>query len=203
MNSILRKHKRIFDVFLYLFWITFAYIWLTEWGKVVLFNEKWWFDIAGHALFGFAGTITLLYRYHIKSSRGVYYIAGYNLLSREIITRVGLYAIVWEFIELLYDLQIHTIYPSWLAKAQESSIDTSLDVLVAVCISTITMIGYVLFNKAYEKLYPDDFIKEKKSMLEDVMRHVNEEIVQHKKEHRMELYSSLFKMFKRLRKKHT
>ena len=36
-------------------WTLFAYFWLWGWNDDLFFDFGWWFDTAGHAIFGFFG----------------------------------------------------------------------------------------------------------------------------------------------------
>jgi len=204
MIGILRKYRKIINISIVFFWIIFYYVWgFLGWSDAHIFEESWWFDTAGHALFGFAGAITLLYLYRTYSLHGLFYFAGHKHLAVIVVAHIVLLGTLWELIELLWDLYIQPEYMAWLAKAQGSSMDTTIDILAETIAAFVVMFLYVAYNKAYEKFYPDNFRTEKKELLEEVAQHLSIEIARHKKEHRKEFYLSILRALRKHRKKNS
>ncbi len=73
-------------VVLVIYWSVHIYIWLIwGWEDSGLFDPAWWFDEAGHALFGAMGALTLLYLYRTYSLHGIFRFAGKKHLTKDIV----------------------------------------------------------------------------------------------------------------------
>ena len=141
--------------------ITHMYIWLNlGWGEVELFDRAWWFDEAGHALFGIIGALILLYLYKTYSLHGIFRFAGKKHLTKDIIEDVAFLGIIFELAELGWDLYLQPNYLAWLAKAQKGAADTMIDLIINPFFAFITLMIYFhcirLGRYIYKKIYPYD-----------------------------------------------
>ncbi|MDP3947103.1 MAG: hypothetical protein Q8Q41_00210 [bacterium] len=145
---------------LLIFWSLFAAIW-GFWAtgtQYEIFDPGWFFDEAGHAFFGMALAISLLILHQAYSSiyspllRSI----GEGHVMRDIIGEVALGGIIWETAELLWDLYVQKNYPAWLNRAQLNSVDTTLDILIAVLSAIILFFVYKGVKNIYYRLHGNE-----------------------------------------------
>lgn len=142
------------------FWLLFLFTWGYLWQDAELFGKAWWFDVLGHTVFGFFGAFTLLYLLRVYAIKGIFVFAGRFFLSIFIISIITILGVFWEVGELLWDLKLQPDYFNWIAKAQKNSVDTTVDILTNTGFAFFAMLLYGLYNKWYEKYYPNEYEKE-------------------------------------------
>ncbi len=145
---------------LIIFWSLFAAIWGFWVGglQYEMFEPGWWFDTAGHALFGAFLAVSLLI---LHQSYSVIYppllrALGEGHHMRDIIGEVAIGAVMWEAAELIRDLYVQKNYPAWITRAQLNSVDTTLDIISAVLFAILTLLAYEAAKKIYHRLRRDE-----------------------------------------------
>lgn len=153
------------------FWMCFGYVWLV-WGwkdTSELFSAAWWFDEAGHMLYGIMGGYTLLYYYQNYTVSGAFRLFGKLFLASSIISKITLWGVYWEIIEFVWDIWLQPAHFDWLGKAQSDSLDTSIDIILNSMFARIAMVLYGLYNMLYKKWYPDE---NEYGEIEDIKNHI-------------------------------
>jgi len=136
-------------------WIIFVYIWgIWNWKETELFKMTWWFDTAGHAVFGALGSLTLLYFYMPYSAELV-------------IAKITKWGIYWEAGELFYDYFIQPNFAGWLAQAQKGSADNIIDILTTYFSARLAMFVYKHF---YQKKEIEEEIDEIAERIEKISK---------------------------------
>ena len=207
MGNIRQWFKNRWPVAIFtIYWSIHVYIWLIwGWQKSELFNRAWWFDEWGHALFGIMGALTLLYLYKTYSLHGIFRFAGKKHLTKDIVEDIAIFGIIWEIIELSWDLYLQPSYFDWLSKAQKGAADTVIDLIVnplfallalVICFFCARFYAYV-----YEKIYPDDEntadVEEKIEEALEMLKYLDKNVRLLRKEHLKRLMPT-FKEFFRL-----
>lgn len=185
------------------FWLLFSYFW-TKWGwnsTATLFDYHWWYDTAGHAVFGFAGGLTLLYLFHTYAVVGIFRFAGKKFLGIIIVAIITLIGIFWEAGELLWDLRIQPNYFSWLGVAQINSIDTTVDLLTNTFFSAFSMLTYSCYSRVYEYLYPNEDEKEEIEEIIALIRHASLQIGARRRENLKHIVPALRELIRIARDK--
>lgn len=142
---------------LMIFWSLFAAIWgFWQMDRMAydIFSPNWWFDEAGHALFGVLLAVSLLI---LHQNYSVVYppllrALGEGHHMRDIVGEVALGAVLWEAAELIKDLYSQMNYSAWIARAQLNSVDTTLDIISAVLLAILTLFAYEAAKKLYHYL---------------------------------------------------
>ena len=166
------------------FWVLFFYVWgVIGWRDAALFSAGWWFDTAGHALYGIVGAFTLLHLYKTYSVHGAFYITGRKHLMKDIIADIGIGGILWEGLELLWDWHIQPDYLVWFAKAQKGAADTTIDILVNITGAAIAMLLYYCFDKTYEWLYPNSIEETEIAETIEMLQEVSKRVRRRRREH--------------------
>lgn len=162
MDNIRRWFKNKWPLIVFaVYWVIHIYIWLIwRWKNSELFDSAWFFDEAGHALFGIMGAFTLLYLYRTYSLHGIFRFAGKKHLTKDIVEDIAIFGILWEFAELSWDLYLQPNYLDWLAKAQKGAADTVIDIIVNPLFALLALIVFFycirIGKYIYKKIYPDD-----------------------------------------------
>ncbi len=186
-------------VVLAIYWGVHIYIWLIwGWKDTELFNSAWWFDEAGHALFGVTGALTLLYFYRTYSLHGIFRFAGKKHLTKDIVEDVAIFGILWEFGEMIWDLYFQPNFIQ-LAMAQKGVIDTVIDLVVNPIFALITLVIYFscarLYARIYERNYPDDkntaAVEGEVEETLEMLRYVSQKVRSLRKEHLKHLRPTL------------
>lgn len=189
-------------IILIFFWFAFAYVWLI-WGwkdTNHLFTAPWWFDTAGHALYGFMGSFTLLYFFQNYAAGGIFRFTGRIFIAVVIASSVSLIGVFWEMTELFWDAWIQPGYLRWLGKAQSDSVDTSIDIIVNTLGAIFAMGMYGLYNFIFQKIHPeDDDIFKTDELIEDI-RHVSRKIQTHRREHLKHIIPAIRELVRTIRK---
>lgn len=142
---------------LMIFWSLFAAIWgFWQMDRMAydIFSSFWWFDEIGHALFGAFLVFSLLI-FHQNYSTAyppLLRALGEKHLMRDILGEVALGAILWEAAELLKDFYSQKNYSVWIARAQLNSVDTVLDIIIAVLFAILALFVYESTKKLYHYL---------------------------------------------------
>ena len=184
----------------FLFWVGFLYIWgLSGWQDAELFNKVWWFDTAGHALFGIAFAWMLLLIISGHAVKGAFLFTGKIFLSIVVIAGVMLVGILWEAAERLWDWYLQPNYFMWLAKAQKDSVDTVSDILVNFCSAFFFVTCYHIYNIIYEKWHPDEAEKTEIEETIEMIQYVSEKIRRRRREHLPKLKPALQNLFQSIK----
>lgn len=143
----------IFIIITSLFWAIWG-VWKVGGIAYEIFSPAWWFDEAGHALFGALLAIALLVLHQIHSAiyPPLFRVLGEGHLMRDIAGEVALGAVMWEALELLQDLYSQRNYSVWIERAQLNSVDTTLDIVTAVLFAVLTLLAYEAAKKIYHRL---------------------------------------------------
>ncbi|MBI4119663.1 MAG: hypothetical protein HY456_02345 [Parcubacteria group bacterium] len=177
--------------------VIFTFIWGWQgWRAVETFGPAWWFDEIGHAIFGLGYTFAVLYWIRTYAPAAYYTAPKWfiSVTTNAIMTMAG---VIWEAIELLWDLWLQPNFAAWLAKAQKDSVDTTIDILVTAVFSTLALIARHVFLKWYESRYPNEALKEAIKRAEEQGRQLGKEVQPMRREHRKRI---LRKVMRPLRK---
>ena len=204
IQRLVHELARPMNAVLAISWIVFVFIWIGGWNDAVLFNAGWWFDTAGHAIFGFFGALMFYYLFRRYAIRGIFNIAGPFFLALIIIAFVTCLGVVWEAIELSFDLFIQPSYADWLAKAQKNSVDTVLDILTNFGFSVVAMAIAAAYQMIHRRRYPDEFnheeVEEIGARIEHLIRDLRERHHERSVSTRRELRSKIHRLTRHLRK---
>ena len=182
--------------------LAFAYIWgVWGWENSELYESGWWFDTAGHAVFGFLWAFILLY-WTRKYLYWLYVILPKILLAFVIMALVNwIETQFWECAELLWDKWLQPNYFPHLAKAQKGSVDNAVDILVTSYAALVAMIFWGGYRKFYEWKWPNDAQKEAIEEEKEKARLHAREIMQMGREHRKQIMQEFRRSLKRKLKK--
>lgn len=161
-----------------LYWLTHLYIWgVWGWREAELFNAAWWFDTAGHTIFGMVMATNLLYNYKKYAMYGSFRIFGQGVLADLVTGKITKLAVYWELGELAFDFLIQPNLFTWMAKAQKGSADTIVDIVVTIIAAEFITRVYRYYNKFYKKRHPtdteDEITEEMISLMEDASQEIN------------------------------
>ena len=157
LKTFFREFRRPSNIRIFALAVLFYYIWgMQNWSDSQLLSGGWWFDALGHFIFGVGLSFILLYwiRFYAPES---YILSGKLNIARQIIEDVAfIEAIFWEGFELLWDLKIQPNYATWLVRAQNSSADTTSDILVTALGAMFAMFLWWCWRKYHELRWPDE-----------------------------------------------
>ena len=196
MSILIKELKRPLNIVIIISVLAFIYIWgIWGWRDSELFDAAWWFDTAGHAIFGFGVGLALIYLISTYAAKGIFLFAGKRLLAVVVISIIMIVGILWEAVELLWDAYLQPNYFSWYAKAQESSIDTTIDILVNLIFVSFAMIAYRLYTNIYEKLNSNKAEENEINETIEMINHLSQKIRTRRHEHIRHLQSALKQLF--------
>ena len=189
-KSFLREVKRPANIRIFVFAVLFAYIWgIQNWSESALFSDRWWFDALGHFVFGVGLSFTLLYWIRVYAPDS-YILSGKLNIARQIIEDVTfIEAIFWEGFEMLWDLQIQPNYASWLARAQNSSADTTSDIIITSLGAVFAMFLWWCWRKYHEKRWPSETEKESIESAKAKSRALAKDILSTRLNHRKQIFN--------------
>lgn len=155
----------------------FIYIWGVQgWNDTELFNRTWWFDASGHAIFGFFGALLLIYAIRTYAAKGIFIFSGQKLLMVIVVAGITILGVVWESLELIWDIRLQPNYFNWIAQAQKGSADTTIDLVINTFFALLGVLSYSGYNSIYHKLYPDEAEKSEIEDTIEMIRSVSENI---------------------------
>ncbi|OGF74786.1 hypothetical protein A3E06_00250 [Candidatus Giovannonibacteria bacterium RIFCSPHIGHO2_12_FULL_44_42] len=197
LRSLFREFKRPSNIRILACAVLFAYVWgAHNWGDPALFSNGWWFDVLGHFIFGVGLSFVMLYWIKLYAPES-YILSGKLNIARQIIEDVTIIeAIFWEGFEMLWDLQIQPNYASWLARAQNSSADTTSDIIITSLGAIFAMFLWWCWRKYHEKRWPNDTEKESIESAKAKSRALAKEILATRKSHRKQIYNEFKKSLK-------
>lgn len=167
-SSRFRKNILIISI-----WCLFIYIWgVWRWNEAELFDAAWWFDTAGHAIFGFLGSFTFLYYYLNYSFHGGFRLDGQKILMQLVVGKVTQWAVIWEGVEMCHDFLIQVNFVDWLAKAQKGSADNTIDILTSYVFARIAMSLWRAYEKYYKKYSDEIEQQEIEEEIEDITERI-------------------------------
>jgi len=191
MKTPMTKHRAAMIIGLVIFWLVYAYIWaIWGWNDSTLFSRWWYFDTLGHAIFGVGATITLLFLFR-NSVHAWFFFGGNIMLTVATVSTVAFAGVFWEFIEAAWDVYHHGV-PDHI-RAQNSALDTSLDILSSTLTSFITVLIYILYSKWYWRRNPNEQVEELGSRIELLSQHMKKEI----REQRLDIRKALRRRLKK------
>lgn len=166
-----RFRKNVLIIFI---WCLFIYIWgVWNWNEAELFDTTWWFDTAGHAIFGFLGSFTFLYYYLNYSFHGGFRLDGQKILIQLVVGKVTQWAVIWEGIEMCHDFLIQLNFVDWIAKSQKGSADNTIDILTSYVFARIVMSLYLAHEKYYKKRHSEEIEQEEiEEEIEDITERI-------------------------------
>ena len=178
--------------------LAFAYIWgVWGWGDSELYESGWWFDNYGHILFGFGWGFIIIYWIR-KYAPATYIVANKFFLALVAIAVVTLLeVIIWEGLELLWDLKLQPDFANWLAKAQKGSADTTIDIIMTALGAIVAMLFWGGYRKFYEWKWPNDAQKEAIEEAREKAKIYALEITQMGREHRKQIMQEFRRSLKK------
>ena len=176
MRRFIRELLHPRNAFLFISWVLFTVIWFWGWNDDAIFDSGWWFDAVGHALFGFLGALTFFYLFRRYAVRGIFNIAGDFFLALIIVSVVTCFGVLWEAVELGYDLAIQPSFADWLVKAQKNSVDTTIDILENIGFSILAMLAAATYRALYRRRYPDESEQEEIEEMRAKIEHFSREL---------------------------
>lgn len=176
LRRFIREMLRPWNALLFIFWSLFVYVWLRGWNNAAMFDRGWWFDAGGHALFGFLGALTFFYLFRRYAVRGIFNIAGDFFLALIIVSVVTSLGLLWEGIELGYDLAIQPSVADWLAKAQKNSVDTTIDMLENAGFAVLAMLAVAAYRALHRKRHSDESEREEIEELSARIEHLSRDL---------------------------
>ncbi|TSC62571.1 MAG: hypothetical protein G01um101448_22 [Parcubacteria group bacterium Gr01-1014_48] len=154
-----------------LYWAAFFFVFgYSHWGNFELFDKQWWFDSFGHALFGISASINLLYLYRRRACHGAFNFTGHIFLAVNIIGQVLIVGgVFWEGIEAAWDQIIQPWCCPLAAQAQKGALDTTLDIVITLFASTVTMGVWLAYNRIYAQVFPNRVLE---ALLEETLERI-------------------------------
>ncbi|MFC1801993.1 hypothetical protein ACFLY7_00935 [Patescibacteria group bacterium] len=136
---------------LWCLWVIFFFSYI-DWKSKEVFDGYWWYDASGHFLVGILGEVSILNALitYPDIKRLAHYKKNVNILAKSTLILTVFYAFGWEIIEYFIDLlQLSDV------KAQQSWLDTVIDIVLPIISSYITYLlykKYLLLNQLSKKL---------------------------------------------------
>jgi len=167
------------------FWIAYFLVFgVFQWDHFEPFDKQWWFDTSAHGLFGIFGSINLLYVYRRYASHGAFRFSGKIFFAVGIVGQVVIVGgVLWEGFEALWDNVLQPAYFPWKPLAQKGALDTTLDTLIALLTSSVTMGIWLRYNALYEKIFFSTSIEHEIQSTIAQIQHVSKLIHQNHVEH--------------------
>ncbi len=171
MRSFIRQYPRALLGSIITFWIIFGFIWtFYGWTDDGMFTQGWKFDTLGHIIFGGGAAFSFLYFFRTHTLHGAFSIFGEEVLATLIIGCVAILAVGWEILEAVWDYFFQPTYFEWIAQAQKSGLDTTIDIVSAVIAASIAMLLYIpVYKYGFQKYYNEDEIERLEHTLEHVV----------------------------------
>lgn len=176
-----KLYTGVIIVFWFVYFLVFGPL---QWSHFEVFDNNWWFDTAAHGIFGFCGSLNLLYIYRRYASHGAFRFSGKIFFAMGIVGQVVIFdGVLWEGFEALWDNWLQPHYFPASPLAQKGSLDTTLDPLTTLFTASITMGLWLRYNALYEKIFFNASIEHEIQKTITQMRHVSTLIHQNHVEH--------------------
>lgn len=188
MRTVTKRHPKLVFTGIILFWTAFAFIWTYYgWTNDGMFTEGWMFDTVGHIIFGIGAAFSLLCFFPLHLLPTPMRVIG-------VVGLVALLAIGWEIVEATWDFYFQPVHFEWLAKAQKSGLDTTIDIVAAVVAATIEITIHVVI---YKHFFPDYYDEDERERIEAMITHIVGEYARAKRERREGVAKAIARKIKR------
>ncbi len=198
MVRFMRRHPRTLFTGIVVFWLGFGFVWTYYgWTNSKIFGAGWWFDTAGHFLAGGGLAWSLMFFFRAYLFRGLFRFDRGFEVGLVVIGCIALLATFWEVFELVWDYYLQPAHFHWLAQAQKSALDTTVDIVATLAGAAAALAAFSYISTLlYTRIFPDEAQQEEIERLEEMIEHIALQMRHAKKNRRMATFRRVLHTFK-------